>query len=81
MDTKTTIHKLFYMAIVEIREEAYNIKNPKIFHLADLFHNVPLRLEHADEQEYTELLNRVKEDAKEKNCQQWLDNAMKSIEA
>jgi hypothetical protein len=77
MTTKETIHKLLYQALIEIREEAYEAKLSKTFHLADLFHNVPLSLEKADD--YDELLTRIRERASEKGIAAWLENHLSDL--
>jgi hypothetical protein len=45
MDSRELVSRLLYLALIEIRAEAHALQNPKVFHLADLFHNVPLQLE------------------------------------
>ena len=75
MNKKEIIYKLLYEALVEIREEAYTAKLSKTFHLADLFHNVPLSLEKADEaSDYDELMTRITKRASEKGIDDWLKN-------
>lgn len=73
MTTKETIHKLLYYALIEIRVEAYEAKQSKIFHLADLFHNVPLSLATTDD--YDELLLRIIE----KGISPWLENHISDL--
>jgi hypothetical protein len=77
MTTKEIIYKLLYQALIEIREEAYTAKLTKTFHLADLFHNVPLSLEKADD--YDELMIRIKKRASEKGIVDWLDNHVSDL--
>ncbi len=81
MTSKTIIHKLLYRILLDIRVEAYSTKNnAKIFHLADLFHNIPLQLEQADETgNYDDLIEWLVRRAKEKGCEQWLVNQIESV--
>jgi hypothetical protein len=45
MDTKHAVYRLLQLALIEIRHEAQTGGDPRnIAALADLFHNVPLRL-------------------------------------
>ncbi len=78
--SRETIHHLLYMALIEMRMEAYETENKKIFHLADLFHNIPLQLERvvAGERSYDEVLTWLQKRAQEKGLELWLDKAMAS---
>ncbi len=49
MNDKHHIHRLLQLALIEIRHEAQQGGDPRgIAALADLFHNVPLRLAQGD---------------------------------
>lgn len=79
LSNKNLVHQLFYLALLEIREEAYETKNAKIFHLADLFHNIPLSLNQAEQAEkYDEIMERLTNRAGEKGCEQWLEHQIKN---
>ncbi len=69
------IFKLLHIALLEIRIEAHE-SHKKIFHLADLFHNIPLQILNArkDDKKYTEILNWIQKRAEEKGCAEWLDS-------
>ncbi|MDQ3821250.1 MAG: hypothetical protein M3362_26720, partial [Acidobacteriota bacterium] len=71
---------LLYLALLELRQEAYANGNKKIFHLADLFHNIPLQLERVSNGEgsYDEVLTWLEKRAVEKNCSEWLNTAINS---
>jgi len=72
MDSKTLINKLLYSILVEIRTEAYEAKNAKIFHLADISHNIPLQLNNVDKADnYDDIMEWLTNRAKEKNCEEW----------
>lgn len=74
MNSNTVIHRLIYYALIEIRMEAHHIQHQKIFHLADLLHNIPLALDQAsDEADYDEILAQIKGKAKDKGIEEWLE--------
>jgi hypothetical protein len=76
------VHRLLFRALIEIRAEGYEQKDKLVFHLADLFHNTVLDMETAaaGKLTYEDVLRRVQEKAKEKNCERWLHSALKQIE-
>jgi hypothetical protein len=78
MSTREVLHRLLYLALIEIRTEAYDHQNKKIFHLADLFHTIPLQLEGAAEGKgsYDEVLAWLRERAQQKGCEGWLDKVL-----
>ena len=80
MDNKQTILKLIYYALIDIRSNAYEIKNGNIFQMSDLFHNIPLQLIQADEGEisHEEILKDIRRYAKEKNYLEWIENIEKN---
>lgn len=80
MNSRESLHRLLYLALIEIRTEAHELGNKKIFHLADLFHNVPLRLENVlrEESSYDEVLVWLRERAQEKGCGEWLDDVIEA---
>jgi hypothetical protein len=54
--------------------EAHQIQNKKIFHLADLLHNIPLALDKVpDEAAYDEILDQIIEKAKDKGIEKWVE--------
>jgi HD-GYP domain-containing protein (c-di-GMP phosphodiesterase class II) len=69
-----------YIAFVEIRVEAYEKQNAKIFHIADIFHTFPLQLERVDKGEitYEEVLSEIRRKAVEKNCELLFENLVKN---
>ncbi len=75
MNSKTVIHALIYYALIEIRMEAHHIQNNKIFHLADLLHNVPLALDRASDEAaaYDEILDQIRGKAKDKGIEKWVE--------
>jgi hypothetical protein len=83
MTKREIIYRLLYLALIEIRTEAYDIKNSKIFHLSDLLHNIPLKLERVlqGEGSYDEVMDWIQTRAQEKSCEQWLEKAVKDVQA
>lgn len=75
MEAREALHRLLYTALVEMRVEAHEQQNQMIFHLADLFHNVPLQLERVAKGEgtYEEILQWVETRASEKKINAWFD--------
>jgi hypothetical protein len=69
------LHRLLYMALIEIRSEGAGQKNKVVFHLADLLHTLPLDLQAVAEGRgtYEEVLGRLEERAREKRCERWLE--------
>jgi hypothetical protein len=80
MNQRELCHRLFYSALIELRAEAHEIKNSKVFHIADLFHNIPLQLEKAakGELQYEEILAWLENRAIQNGCQEWLYNLIKN---
>lgn len=78
MDAKEKVYKLLYQALLEIRLEAYDTKNKKIFQLADLFHDVPLKLKGATEGSvtYEEVLRLIEQRAQGKPSAKWLEHTV-----
>jgi hypothetical protein len=76
------VHRLLFRALIEMRAQGHEQKNELVFHLADLFHNAVLDLEAAAEGRltYDEVLRRLEEKAKEKDCERWLQSALTQIE-
>jgi HD-GYP domain-containing protein (c-di-GMP phosphodiesterase class II) len=72
-----------YAAFVEMRAEAYEKQKAKIFHIADIFHTVPLQLERANKGEmtYEEVYSAIKNKAAEKGCEQLLESLIKNASA
>ena len=77
MTSKEIIYRLIYYALIEIRMDARSMQGKKIFHLADLLHNIPLALEKASVAvSYDGILNQIKEDAKDKGMERWVENVI-----
>ena len=52
---------IVYITLLEVREKAYSDKDSRLYHLADLIHNIPFRLlsESSSKEEYNRLLDAV----------------------
>jgi hypothetical protein len=73
--------KALHFALVEIREEAYSIKNNRIYGLSDLIHNLPLQISavidnEEIEQECSILLEKFVEKSKKAGAQRWIENVL-----
>jgi hypothetical protein len=82
MDDRTLIYKLLYQAFVDIRAAAYESKSNKaIFKIADIFHNIPLQLERVEKGQgsHKEILEDLRERSRRRECESWLDNAIRNI--
>jgi len=75
------LHQLLYCALIEIRHEGRKLKHSSVFGLADLLHAIPLELERCakGEADYDDVFSRLREKAKERNCEAWLENHLKSL--
>ena len=80
MEIREQVFRLMYIAFVEMRVEAYEKQNAKIFYIADIFHNVPLQLERVNKGEitYEEVLSEIRSKATEKGYEQWFENLFKN---
>jgi hypothetical protein len=81
MDSKALICKLLHRAFLDLRVEATEIKNGRVFGIADLFHVVPLQMERAERGElsYDDILRGLEDKARAKKALPWLENAIKDI--
>jgi hypothetical protein len=84
MSSRSTIHRLLFQALLEMRQRGHDSGDNAVYHLADLFHNVALQLDQAesmaDSEEYDEILAFLKRRAKEKGCEEWLQQQLEQIE-
>ena len=78
MNAMGKVHQLLHLALLEMRIAAQVDETRKCFHLADLFHNVPLQLLRVAEGQgtYEEVLGWIQERAREKGCERWVENAL-----
>ena len=67
------LYKLLYSALIQIREDAYENKNKKVFWISDLLHNLPLKLL-KDDINYEEIFNNLRKDAEHNKIDQWFEN-------
>ena len=78
MKAKNTLYGILHWAMVEIRLEAVDIKNNKIFAISHTFHNFPLRLSEAKtEADYEALLAEVEDMTKDNEGLTSIVNFMK----
>jgi hypothetical protein len=80
MDNRKLVHKLLFWAFVEIRFLAYEEKNKPVFAVADLFHNIPNRLEKAQtDSDFADILDFLRMIADGKGMTGWLDNVIAQL--
>lgn len=74
--------KVLHYAFVEIREEAYQIKNNRIYGLSNLLHNLPMELNSIDANDFDEsssiLLQKLLKKAEKHGASEWIDNIIAS---
>lgn len=78
------LHRLLFNALTDLRERGREIRDPAVFQLADLFHNAVLQMERIaageDDLSYDDVLDFLRELAKQKGCESWLDKQTEIIE-
>ena len=76
MNDSEILHKMIYFALIEMRERGSESGDKVVYHLADLFHNVILRLQRVSmgDGTYEEVLTYVRERASKKGISQWFDD-------
>jgi adenine deaminase len=80
MTNKEKIHRLLTHALIEIRESSHSENHKVVFHIADLFHNVPNHLMMCvDEPQYDKVLKFVRARSVQKGIERWLDNALNDV--
>ena len=83
MNAAKTVHRLLFHAVLEIRDHSYSTGDKAIYHLADLFHNVALQLEAVAEGKtnitYDDVLTFIKERAREKGWEKWIDDRISEL--
>lgn len=84
MSSQTTVHRLLFQALLELRERGHDSGDKVVFHLADLFHNAVLQMESIgdrnDESAFQEVLDSIHLRAKEKGCEGWLEQQLEHLQ-
>ena len=77
-ESRQAFFKIFYLALIEIRERAAATNESGIYKLADLFHNAAWELgrQGDDQADFAAILARMRERARETGSEEWLDNAL-----
>ena len=81
MDTRELLYRILFRGLMEIRAEAYTIKNNQIFFIADLLNQLPLDLanELSDDASSDDVLKSLQERAHEKGSNQWLTQVITEV--
>lgn len=77
--TSTNLYRLLYDALIEIRAEAHVCGSQKAFHLSDLLHTLPLRLERMGRGEISpeDVMQWLHARTSEKGLEQWLEQRVR----
>ena len=74
---KVYLYSLLSSALIQIREDAHENRNKKVFWISNLLHNLPKQL--LDENvNYEEILNELKSKAAHDQIDRWLENELDS---
>lgn len=81
MSEEEILLRLLYQALLEIRLASLETGQNKLFHVADLFHNIPLQLStHRTDRDYSEVIDWLHMRADQKGMSGWLNQRMNDIE-
>lgn len=81
MSSRSLIHQLLFEALLEMRQRGYESGDNVVFHLSDLFHNAVLQLDRTNgDSSDDEVLEFLKKRAKEKGCEEWVQQQLDRIE-
>ena len=69
---------LLHSALVQVRAEAHQEKNKKIFWIADLLHNLPLRLLHETD-DFNDLFEKIEKDVIHNGMERWFEQEISNI--
>jgi hypothetical protein len=78
MSKQELFYRLLARALLDIRIAAHESNHARAFHLADLFHNTPLRLigDANTEAHFTEIIDWLEARSAEKKIEGWFDHAI-----
>ena len=83
MTSKELVYRLLARALLDIRIAAHEEEHRRAFHIADLFHNVPLRLigKPHTEHFFADVLDDLRTRSEQKGIGAWLSNAVADCSA
>ncbi|MEO0553896.1 MAG: hypothetical protein AAF149_11880 [Bacteroidota bacterium] len=76
---KIYLYELLYSALIQIREDAYEKKNKKVFWISNLLHNLPAQLMQ-DDVDYEKILEKIIKKAEHDKMGEWLNNEIEFID-
>ena len=81
MDDLELVHRLLYYALIDIRDASRESNDKVSYHLADLFHNIPLQMGDAaiGGRTHSDVLESLRKRAEEKDCGRWLSDRLQQI--
>ncbi|MFT4154700.1 hypothetical protein [Parafilimonas sp.] len=77
MVEKKFLAYILYITLLEIRESAYADNNSRLYHLADMLHNIPFSL--LDDEQAKEEYKKVLQTVEELKIFDWLNNRVKEF--
>jgi hypothetical protein len=77
MVEKKFLAYILYITLLEIRENAYADNNSRLYHLADMLHNIPFSL--LDDEQAKEEYKKVLQTVEELKIFDWLNNRVKEF--
>jgi len=76
---KVYLYNLLSSALLQIREDAHESKNKKVFWISSLLHNLPKQLLNEDA-DYEAILNKMISNAEHDRMDKWLKNELSIID-
>lgn len=77
-EAKHLVCEALFTALLDMRIQGHETNDKMVFHLADLFHNVPGMIRRiGNDWTWQEILQDLEVKAQEKGCSTWLENAIK----
>lgn len=76
---KVYLYNLLFSGLIQIREDAHENKNKKVFWISNLLHNLPIQLLKEDV-DYERLFKKIVEDARHNKMGEWIEKEILSID-
>ncbi len=81
MTARECLYRLLYLGLVDIRATAGVLPDKKVYHVASVFHTLPLQLLTAgDDSEYERILSDLLAKAQKSGLDAWLLACMKNLQ-
>lgn len=76
---KDYLYRLLYSALIQIRADAHQEKNKKLFWIADLLHNLPLELS-SDNPDFDDLFDKLEKVVHHNQMEAWFKQEIDNID-